>query len=118
MKKLNRAPYFKFVKGQTLFLTELEFYISVRKFIVLEVLKNHSYYYVDPWGEEEDEWTTGSAIRILEDGTERIITLDKFTSNDFISTSARDALKVVKRFSNKTEHYALTTKSFFTTEWT
>lgn len=116
--KVQRIPFFKFVKGQTVFITEVDFFITVRKMIVLEVLKDHFYEWCDPWGEYDNEWQKGPAIRVLEDGSERILPLVNFDINTFVSTSSRNALKIVKSFSNKVDHFDLVTKSYFGTEWT
>lgn len=116
--KVKRAPNFKFVKGQTVFITETDFLISVRKMMILEIIKNHSYEYKDPWGEYDNEWHIGDAIRVLENGNERILPIENFDINTFVSTSSRNALKVVKTFSNKVENFNLSTKSYFSTQWT
>ena len=116
--KIQRAPWFKFVKGQTIFITETDFGVSVRKMRVLELLPKHEYNWTDPWGEYEDETHVGSAIKVLENGEERILPVENFDINTFVSTSSRNALKIVKLFSNKVEHFNLVTKSFFVTEWT
>lgn len=116
--KVKRAPLFKFVKGQTVFITETDFFISVRKMQILEIIRNHSYEYIDPWGEDDNELHIGPAIRVLENGNERILPIENFDINTFVSTSSRNALKVVKSFSNKIENFDLSTKSYFVTEWT
>lgn len=116
--KAIRAFNFKFVKGQTVFLTETEFGVSVTKMQVLELLPNHEYTVRDPWGEYDDEEHFGPAIRVKSGESERIIPIENFELNSFISTSSRNALKIVKRFSNKVDHFQLATKSYFFTEWT
>lgn len=116
--KVQRVHSFKFVKGQTVFITEVEFFVSVRKMFVLEVLNNHFYEWRDPWGEEENEWHYGPAIRVMEDGSERILPIENFDLNTFVSTSSKNALKIVKTFSNKVSHFNLAANSYFVTEWT
>lgn len=114
--KIQRAQKFKFVKGQTIFLTETDFGISVTKMQVLELIPNHKYTYLDPWG--DDEYCISPAIRVKIDENEKILPIKKFDLNAFVSTSSRNALKIVKTFSNKVDHYQLVTKSYFFTEWT
>lgn len=118
MKAIRLAKQdFKFVKNQTIFLTEVEFFITVRKMKVLEVINNHEYEAYDDW-DGEYFWTSGKALKVLENGHEEIVLLNELDCNTFVSTSSRDALKLVKSFSNMTEHFNLQTKSYFGTQWT
>ena len=117
--KIKDMYSFKFAKGQTLFLLEFEFFISVRKIHVLEIIKNHGYEINgddDFWG---SQWVVGDALRVLEDGDEKIIPLeDANFIRSLVFTSQRKVYNFLKyKLCCDVDHFALAQKSFFVTNF-
>lgn len=107
--KVKTIEKFKFVKGQTVFIIDLDFYISVRKIKILELVENHDFW------DDEGKWHISHALMILEDDAVDVIAFSQLPK--FVTTSPKKALNFVKRFTKKVDHFNLATKSYFVTEY-
>lgn len=117
MQSNKHIENFNFVKGQTIYVLEIEFFISVRKMFILEILTNHPYDWRDPWGEFDNENRVGKALRVLEGGKERIVQIENFELNTFVFTKSRKAMKLAKSFTKDIEGYDMVLNSSFTGHW-
>lgn len=121
MKFSQLAANTKFVKGQTYFLLNHNFYIELRKIFVLEILLHQEYEIEDTYNYEFDEpyWTRGLALRVMEDGVEKIIAVENldYDTPTFVFTSAKKALNAIKKSSSKVDHFDMINKSYFVTEY-
>ena len=116
--KIKDMNSFKFAKGQTLFLLEVEFFISVRKIHVLEIIKNHEYEIMGDGDFWNYQWAVGDALRVLEDGDEKIIPLEDASFRSLVFTSQRKVYNFLKnKLCCDVDHFALAQKSFFMTKF-
>lgn len=106
-----KGSNFKFVKGQTIFVLESDFYVSVEKFKVKGLVKSHFYEVYDSWGEYDPYWESGCAVIVENDFREVTIPLTDFYSK-FISTSSRKLLNRLKKDGFDVKGFDLNTKSF------
>lgn len=113
----NLFKDFKFTKGQTVFVVETDFTLTCRKMLILEIIQNHEYYHYDKWENEYNCWNTCQAIRVLEDGVEKIIPFEEVEYYTFVYTSSQKALRKIKKHTDMTDHFEMNFKSFFGTHF-